>query len=157
MKFQYICTIYSVPCLWLLWNGRPAISVPTKSIEYITTELHIASLVQSQMFYQNGIMILTHLHLWFPFLLLHLLCFSFMFHTPTPSPPPSSSLPSSQLIPKEVREKWQKQVDGLDAKLGGTPERPIELMIISLDTPDYLTSVCSAGVYVHVWLCESGR
>ena len=49
---------------------------------------------------------------------------------------------------KEVQEKWQKEVDGLDAKLGGTPERPIELMIVSLDTPDYMTSICSAGAYM---------
>jgi len=41
----------------------------------------------------------------------------------------------------------------LDAKLGGTPERPIELMIVSLDTPDYMTSVCSAGAHVCVCLC----
>ena len=49
---------------------------------------------------------------------------------------------------KEVQEKWQKEVDGLDAKLGGTPERPIELTIVSLDTPDYMTSICSAGAYI---------
>ena len=38
----------------------------------------------------------------------------------------------------------------MDTKLGGTPERPIELMIVSLDTPDYMTSVCSAGEYMCV-------
>ena len=69
---------------------------------------------------------------------------------PWSPPSPPSSLPSSQLIPKEVQEKWQKEVDGLDAKLGGTPERPIELTIVSLDTPDYMTSVCSAGAHVCV-------
>ena len=51
-----------------------------------------------------------------------------------------------QLIPKELQEKWQKDVDALHAKLGGTPERPIEIVIISLDTPDYLTVICAAGV-----------
>ena len=51
-------------------------------------------------------------------------------------------------------------MDGLDAKLGGTPERPIELMIVSLDTPDYMTSVCSAGEHVCVCIVggwEGGR
>jgi len=52
----------------------------------------------------------------------------------------------AQLIPKELQEKWQKDVDVLHAKLGGTPERPIEIVIISLDTPDYLTVICAAGV-----------
>ena len=52
----------------------------------------------------------------------------------------------AQLIPKELQEKWQKDVDALHAKLGGTPERPIEIVIISLDTPDYLTVICAAGV-----------
>ena len=43
----------------------------------------------------------------------------------------------------------------MDAKLGGTPERPIELMIVSLDTPDYMTSVCSAGA--HMCACDCVR
>jgi len=55
-------------------------------------------------------------------------------------------LHAAQLIPKELQEKWQKDVDVLHAKLGGTPERPIEIVIISLDTPDYLTVICAAGV-----------
>ena len=45
----------------------------------------------------------------------------------------------------------------MDAKLGGTPERPIELMIVSLDTPDYMTSICSAGAYVCACMRVVGK
>ena len=44
----------------------------------------------------------------------------------------------------------------MDTKLGGTPERPIELMIVSLDTPDYMTSVCSAGEHVCLYCGRVG-
>ena len=53
----------------------------------------------------------------------------------------------AQLIPEELQEKLQQVVDGLDPKLGGggSPERPIELIIISLDTPDYQTVIRATG------------
>ena len=45
----------------------------------------------------------------------------------------------------------------MDAKLGGTPERPIELTIVSLDTPDYMTSICSAGAYMCACMRVVGK
>ena len=39
----------------------------------------------------------------------------------------------------------------------GTPERSIEVMIISLDTPDYMTSICSAGAYICACMRVVGK
>ena len=69
--------------------------------------------------------------------------------------PPHHAHPA-QLIPEELQEKWQKEVDALDAKLGGTPERPIELIIISLDTPDYLTVIRATGQRMLVLGSDGG-
>ena len=55
------------------------------------------------------------------------------------------TLPISQVIPKELQQKWQKEVEALNPKLGGTPERPISALLVVLDVPEEMVVVCTAG------------
>ena len=49
------------------------------------------------------------------------------------------------MLPKELREKWQKDVDALNAKLGGTDDKPIDSLLLMLETPKEMVVVCTAG------------
>ena len=51
-----------------------------------------------------------------------------------------------QVIPEELRSKWQKDVDALDSKLGGTPDKPISSLLLMLETPQEMVVVCTAGL-----------
>ena len=59
-----------------------------------------------------------------------------------------------QVIPKELQQKWQKDVEALDSKLGGTAERPITKIRLLLETPQEMVVVCTTGVCVSVCVCE---
>ena len=52
---------------------------------------------------------------------------------------------SLQLIPDELQEKWQKDLEATDSKLGGTADKPISSLLIMLETPEEMVVVCSAG------------
>ena len=41
--------------------------------------------------------------------------------------------------------KWQKDLEAIDSKLGGTPEKPISSLLIMLETPDEMVVLCTAG------------
>ena len=55
------------------------------------------------------------------------------------------TLPASQVIPKELQQKWQKELEALDPKLGGTPERPISSLLVTLEAPNAIVVLCTAG------------
>ena len=58
-----------------------------------------------------------------------------------------------QLIPVELQEKWQRYLEAIDSKLGGTTEKPISSLLIMLETPDEMVVLCTAGmcqIYVHI-------
>jgi glutaredoxin 3 len=63
--------------------------------------------------------------------------------------PPPLKKPSGdeflEVLPKELREKWQKDVDALNAKLGGTNDKPISSLLLMLETPTEMVVVCTAG------------
>ena len=52
---------------------------------------------------------------------------------------------SLQLIPAELQEKWQRDLEAIDAKLGGTAEKPISSLLIMLETPEEMIVLCTAG------------
>ena len=56
------------------------------------------------------------------------------------------TLPTSQVIPKELQQKWQKGLEALDEKLGGTRERPIDSLLVMLEVPGALVVLCTAGI-----------
>ena len=56
------------------------------------------------------------------------------------------SLCNVQVIPKELRIKWQAEVEALDAKLGGAPDKPISSLLLMLETPEEMVIVCTAGM-----------
>ena len=56
---------------------------------------------------------------------------------------------ASQVIPKELQQKWQKELEALDTKLGGTPEKPTESLLIMLEAPEEMVVLCTAGMKGH--------
>ena len=54
-----------------------------------------------------------------------------------------------QLIPTDLQEKWQKDLEAIDSKLGGTADKPISSLLIMLETPQEMVVVCTAGTCVH--------
>ena len=54
-----------------------------------------------------------------------------------------------QLIPTDLQEKWQKDLEAIDSKLGGTADKPISSLLIMLETPREMVVVCTAGTCVH--------
>ena len=54
------------------------------------------------------------------------------------------------MIPQKLQQTWQKDLEGLDSKLGGTLEKPISSLLLMLDTPQEMVVVCTAGVCVCV-------
>ena len=61
------------------------------------------------------------------------------------------TLPSLQLIPTELQDKWQKDLEAIDSKLGGTPDKPISSLLIMLETPGEMVVVCTAGEFVTLY------
>ena len=61
------------------------------------------------------------------------------------------TLPASQVIPKELQQKWQKELEALDPKLGGTCERPIDSLLVMLEAPNAMVVLCTAGSYIYAW------
>ena len=55
------------------------------------------------------------------------------------------TLPTAQVIPKELQQKWQKDLEALDEKLGGTRERPIDSLLVMFEAPDEMVVLCTAG------------
>ena len=53
----------------------------------------------------------------------------------------------AQVIPHELQEKWQKDLEAIDVKLGGTEEKPISSLLLMLETPDEMVVVCTAGEF----------
>ena len=51
-----------------------------------------------------------------------------------------------QVIPEELRIKWQAEVEALDAKLGGAPDKPISSLLLMLEAPEEMVVACSAGM-----------
>ena len=51
-----------------------------------------------------------------------------------------------QVIPEELRLKWQAEVDALDAKLGGVPDKPISSLLLMLEAPEEMVVACTAGM-----------
>jgi glutaredoxin 3 len=67
---------------------------------------------------------------------------------PTAFPPPLRTPNMEeylQVIPKELQQKWQKGLEALDEKLGGTRERPIDSLLVMLEVPGALVVLCTAG------------
>ena len=62
------------------------------------------------------------------------------------------TLPSIQLIPTELQDKWQKDLEAIDSKLGGTPDKPISSLLIMLETPGEMVVVCTAGELISISL-----
>ena len=58
------------------------------------------------------------------------------------------TLPASQVIPKELQQKWQKELEALDPKLGGTPERPISSLLVTFEAPNAIVVLCTAGIVI---------
>ena len=50
-----------------------------------------------------------------------------------------------QLVPVELQEKWQSDLESIGGQLGGTAERPISSLLIMLETPEEMVVVCTAG------------
>lgn len=50
-----------------------------------------------------------------------------------------------QIIPAELRNKWQQYAEDLDSPLGGTSDRPISSIVITLEVPDAIVVVSTAG------------
>jgi hypothetical protein len=46
--------------------------------------------------------------------------------------------------------KWQKDLEAIDSKLGGTAEKPISSLLIMLETPEEMVVLCTAGMYTIV-------
>lgn len=63
--------------------------------------------------------------------------------------PPPLRTPSNeeylQIIPAELRSKWQQYAEDLDSPLGGTSDRPISSIVITLEVPDAIVVVSTAG------------
>ena len=57
------------------------------------------------------------------------------------------SLCKVQVIPEELRIKWQTEVEALDAKLGGAPDKPISSLLLMLEAPEEMVIVCTAGMW----------
>ena len=53
-----------------------------------------------------------------------------------------------QVIPEELRQKWQRGIEAMDSRLGGTPEKPISSMLVVMESPEQMIAICSAGTYV---------
>ena len=51
----------------------------------------------------------------------------------------------TQLIPVKLQQKWQKDLEAMDSKLGGTVDKPISSLLIMLETPEEMVVLCSAG------------
>ena len=49
------------------------------------------------------------------------------------------------MIPEELRVKWQAEVETLNAKLGGVPDKPISSLLLMLEAPEGMVVVCTAG------------
>ena len=49
------------------------------------------------------------------------------------------------MFPDELLEKWQKDLEAIDSKLGGTKEKPISSLLVMLETPDEMVVLCTAG------------
>lgn len=64
------------------------------------------------------------------------------FPPPLRLPKPAEFL---ELIPVELRQKWQKELEAIDSKLGGTPEKPISSLLIMLDLASNMLVVCTSG------------
>lgn len=50
-----------------------------------------------------------------------------------------------QIIPAELRNKWQQYAEDLDSPLGGTSDRHISSIVITLEVPDAIVVVSTAG------------
>ena len=51
-----------------------------------------------------------------------------------------------QVIPEELRIKWQAEVEALDAKLGGVPDKPISSLLLMLEAPEEMVVICTTGM-----------
>ena len=54
-----------------------------------------------------------------------------------------------QIIPPELRQKWQTRVKALNSKLGGTSEKPISSILLMLETPQQMVVICTSGNKNH--------
>ncbi len=54
-------------------------------------------------------------------------------------------LSHTKIIPCELQQKWQHEVEALNAQLGGSAERPISSLLLMLETPENMVVVCTAG------------
>ena len=50
-----------------------------------------------------------------------------------------------QLVPTELQQKWQKDLESIDSQLGGTAEKPISSLLIMLETPEEMVVLCTTG------------
>jgi glutaredoxin 3 len=64
------------------------------------------------------------------------------FLPPLRSPKPEEYV---QIIPAELRNKWQQYMEALDSPLGGTADRPISSILVTLETPHSIVVLCTAG------------
>ena len=53
------------------------------------------------------------------------------------------------MIPEELRVKWQAEVEALDAKFGGVPDKPISSLLLMLEAPEEMVVVCTAGTLLQ--------
>ncbi len=51
----------------------------------------------------------------------------------------------AQVIPRAVQEKWQKELEAMDAQLGGTKEKPVSSLLVMLEAPEEMVIVCTTG------------
>ena len=54
-----------------------------------------------------------------------------------------------QVIPEELKVKWQAEVEALDAKLGGVADKPISSLLLMLEAPEEMVVVCTAGMWLQ--------
>ena len=52
----------------------------------------------------------------------------------------------SQIIPKEVRGEWQESLEAMESSLSAAVGgRPISSLVVTLETPDSILVICTAG------------
>lgn len=79
--------------------------------------------------------------------------------TPDDFPPPLRKPKSEEyleVIPKELREKWQGNMPQLHEKLGGSLSNPISSLLLMLETPDEMVVVCTAGPGSKIYTIAAG-
>ena len=63
---------------------------------------------------------------------------------------PYPSFSPVQIIPTELRESWQADLESLNERLGGTVDTPISSLLIMLETPEEMVVLCTTGVLIVV-------